>query len=261
MQTAMLPTSRTLQTAKPAPRTVIRVPESPAPFIQLHTSRERFESHLERHLASDEAIRAVAFAHPDLFGPAADADCARSPRDIVRALRRADHHPDFRNLEERYAKLATRTLVEAREVGWLVQPNPRVMVAFSPSGLLAVVDGGILRTLFFPGLQPDAVRLEEAGYFGAEFHAQVRREASWDATTRHYYAVMRPAIQLIRSLPIDAIAGTTSQYGALKRVLPTGSVLRLQEWATTLMRVTANRARLEEARGVLANSDNERRPV
>jgi len=217
-----------------ASRPTLRTNALPGAEVQLHASADRFEAHIEKHIATSEVLRALTFAHPDLHQQQLGSAGLVSPRDIVRAVRRGPHHQDYTALETFYRVLATRTLDEAHAIGWVIRPNSRVLVALSPTGFLAVVDGGILRTLFVPGIASDESRLEAAGHAGMELHAQRRREAAWPADTRHYHTVFRPAIQLVRSLPVDAIAGECSQYGALKRVLPGASSLRFDGWALAL---------------------------
>ena len=210
--------------------------------IRLHSTCERYESHVEKHLATDEALRALAFAHPDL----AAREAMASPRDIVRALRRGVSHEAGRELREAYLALAARTLDEALAVDWIVQPNQAVTVALSPTGFLAVVDRGTLVTIMVPGLVADDIRLERVGYGRVEARAQRRRERDWDPATRHFHTVFRRAIHVVRSLPTDARGGEHSQYGALKRVLPGASKLRFEGW---LLHMRAARAAHDQRHG------------
>jgi hypothetical protein len=230
-------------TPRPTPsreaRPTFRTVALPGREVLVHSSHDRFESHVERHLASEEAVRALAFAHPDLAGDVDGSGICNTPREIIRALRRGIGHAHGAELVRRYSCLAARTLDEAHAVGWVIRPNPAVVVGFSPTGFLAVVDGGILRTLFVPGLVSDETRHAQDGHYGADARAQERREAGWSATVRHYHAAFRPALGVIRSLPVGATAGECSQYGALKRVLPSAAALRLEGWL----------ARLHAARG------------
>lgn len=203
--------------------------------IRLHWSDESYESHVEKHLACEATLRALGFAHPDL---ARHGDSTPlTSRDVVRALRRGADHPEAAGIRARYQMLAARTLDEAASIGWIVRPNTRSLVAFSPTGFLAVVSDRCLRTLFVPGIRADETRLQAAGYSPAEARAQQRREAAWDEDLRHYHAVFRPAVRLIRSLPTDAVAGSCSQYGALKRVMPGASDLRFDGWLHALAKV------------------------
>jgi hypothetical protein len=230
-------------TAAPAPARPARQWEARPTFVtaalpgrpvRLHASEDRYESHVEKHLASDEALRALAFAHPDLAGDADGSGICNTPREIICSLRRGNGHTHGAELARRYTQLAARTLDEAHAVGWLVRPNPAVVVAFSPTGFLAVVDSGVLRTLFVPGLMDDESRRAHDGHFGADARAQARRESAWDAAALHYHAAFRPALGVIRSLPVDATAGECSQYGALKRVLPSAAALRMEGWLASL---------------------------
>jgi hypothetical protein len=87
-----------------------------------------------------------------------------------------------------------------------------------------------LRTMFFAGIECPISRADRLCHSAADTAAEHRRAAAWSAEEQHFYRVFRPALQLIRSLPDDAVAGASSQYGALKRVLPSASALRFTGW-------------------------------
>jgi hypothetical protein len=138
-------------------------------------------------------------------------------------LRCDDRHPSSEAALAGYREAAEQTLLEAGRLGWVFEPEPQVSLGLATSGLLAVVQRGVLRTLFFPGLP----RVDDEA---ASACARTRRERAWTPEEHHYYRVFRPAVQLIRSMPDDAVAGRVSQYGALKRVLPRAAELRLEHW-------------------------------
>lgn len=191
----------------------IRTGLAGSPRVALHPSRTAYIGHLEKHFANDAALGALRFAVPRLTGCPEFA----SPRAVIRALRCDGVHASSQALLSGYAEAAERTIRDSLALGWVVQPSWEVTIAFAPTGLLAVVEGGVLRTLFFPGIS-------DAGGSASP------RERDWPDEERHFYRIFRPALQVIRSLPDDAVAGRVSQYGALKRVMPRASALRLENW-------------------------------
>jgi hypothetical protein len=190
----------------------------PAVTVKLHANRVLFVEHLEKHFASSEALKALRNAHPFTR----DVDGFTSDRALVRTLRRDPSHPEFMPVVDAYARLAAATLDEAAALGWVVSPSAGVTIGLATSGLIAVVERNTLRTLFFPGLNP----------FGDDDADDERRTGQGHAsdTTAASFLVFRRAIQLVRSLPDDAVAGACSQYGALKRVLPGMKQLRRENW-------------------------------
>lgn len=209
-----IPTAGSRRLQRPAHRgPSIRTGLPGSPSVALHHSRTAYIEHVEKHFANEAALEALRFAVPRL---AACSEFA-SPRALIRALRCDADHASSQAVLSAYSEAAERTIHDALAQGWVVEPSPRVAIAFAPTGLLAVVEDGVLRTLFFPGVP------ETDGAASA-------RERSWTAEERHFYRVFRPAMQVIRSLPDDAVAGRVSQYGALKRVMPRASALRLEIW-------------------------------
>ena len=194
--------------------------------VLLHSSRDRYLDHVEKHFAKAESLQALAFALPTT---------ARSPefasdRALIRALRCDARDPRSANVIKSYAHCAVQTLNEAAALGWLVSPTPGTTIALATSGLIAVIDRGVLRTMFFAGIECPISRADRLCHSAADTAAEQRRAAAWSAEEQYFYRVFRPALQLIRSLPDDAVAGASSQYGALKRVLPSASALRLAGW-------------------------------
>jgi hypothetical protein len=232
---------------RPSPITLDMAPVAPTPTfespavqrspIQLHRTRELLVEHVERHFALPEALLALSMAEPAV----AEREAFRSGRAMIRALRATDGDPHWDDLLAGYADCARRTLDRAAAEGWVVAPAPHVRIAFSPTGLLAVVDRGVLRTMFFPGLEADEDRALRLGLGAAELAAERARESRWSPLERHYYRVFRPALQRVRSLPDDGSAGLVAQYGALKRALPSAPALDLARWIERLMR-----ARMDE---------------
>jgi hypothetical protein len=190
----------------------------PATAVKLHANRVLFVEHLEKHFASPEALKALQIAHPftrDVGGFTSD-------RALVRTLRRDPSHPEFVEVVDAYARIAAATLDEAAALGWVVSPSAGVTIGLATSGLIAVVERNTLRTLFFPGLSP----------FGDDYSDDERRAGQdrTSDTTAAAFLVFRRAVQVVRSLPDDAVAGKCSQYGALKRVLPGMKQLRRENW-------------------------------
>jgi len=211
--------------------------------VRLHASRELYLDHVEKHFAKTEALQALGFAMPEVaalpeFG---------SDRALIRALRCDAADPRAMQVLDGYARCAAATLDEAAALGWIVSPRAGTTIAFATSGLLAVIDGGVLRTMFFAGIESQEDRAARLGHSDADAAAERRREATWSADERHFYRVFRPAIQLIRKMPDDAVAGACSQYGALKRVLPSASALRFEAWLSYRARSAAASALVERS--------------
>jgi hypothetical protein len=194
--------------------------------VQLHASHARYIDHVERHFTTPEAIEALRFAQPTLAG---DPNFA-SDRALIRALRCEVGARRSIEIREAYMQLAKSTLDEAHSLGWTISPSRGIVIAFATTGLLAVIDRGILRTLFFPALESADTRADRMRLSQSEIAAEAQRARSWSDAERHYYRVFRPALQLIRSMPDDGYVGACSQYGALKRVMPAASALRLEGW-------------------------------
>jgi hypothetical protein len=241
MTTTTVAISRTITPAPAAPR--IRTSAIPGGSARLHATRERYLDHVEKHFASAEALAAVGFVAD---GVGAVPEFA-TDRALVRALRADPGDARAQRVLAAYARCATATLDEANSLGWVASPRPGTTIAFATSGLLAVVDGGVLRTMFFPALESTEERADRLGLSAHELAAERRRESAWTPEERHYYRVFRPAIQLIRSMPDDAVVGECSQYGALKRVLPAARALRFEGWCS-------HRARSAHARRCMEGS-------
>lgn len=203
--------------------------------VRLHRTEELFVDHVERHFATAEAIAALEVAEPSVARRAA----FRSGRAMVRATRAAEGEGARIDLLEGYAECARRTLDQAAALGWIVSPSRSVDIAFAPTGLLVVIERGVLRTMFFPGLESDEDRALRQGLGSAELAAERVRKARWSPLERHFYRVFRPALQRIRSFPDDRAAGAVGQYGALKRVLPSASALGFEGWTERLARARA----------------------
>ncbi len=216
-----------------APR--IRTRAHAATPVLPHKDRDLYLEHVEKHFAKPEALRALAFAMPSV---AALPEFA-SDRSLIRALRCAEG--DERSVEvlNAYLRCAHATLEEAQRLGWIVCPNPRTTIAFATSGLLAVIETGVLRTLFFPGLECADARANRLFQSKAEVADEQRRDAARDDAQRHYYRVFRPALQLIRAMPDNGIVGSCSQSGALKRVLPSSRSLSYEGWLDYRQRSSA----------------------
>jgi hypothetical protein len=212
---------RQTRAARPTPvtRPSFETRALPSIEIRLHSSSTLFVEHLEKHFASPEAITALHGAHPFTQELAA----FTTDRALVRALRCDPTHPEFQAVVASYGRLAAATLDEAAELGWLVEPSPSVTIGLATSGLLAVVERATLRTIFFPGLVSFADDANEP---------EVRSKRGKPANEANAAAFLnfRRAVQVIRSLPDDRVAGACSQYGALKRVLPPMSQLRREHW-------------------------------
>jgi len=236
--TSPLTSARAVRQPRPAMRTGLRS----CPLVQLHASRDLFVDHVERHFANEAALDALRVAVPCL----ADRSEFASPRALIRALRSAAGNESSEALLAGYAEAAKRSIADAIGLGWVVEPSPQVTIAFASTGLLAVIQSGVLRTMFFPGLVDGGFQQEESS-------AEARRARSWTDEERLYFRVFRPAVQVIRSLPDDAIAGRVSQYGALKRVLPRSSALRLENWLS--LRARSPRSEVSYDREGETNAD------
>ena len=213
----------------------------PSGPVALHTSRDRYIDHVERHFASAPELAALRFAVPSI----AAIDEFSSDRALIRALRCNDSDERSINVLEGYARCVLTALDEAATLGWVVSPCEGTVITLSTSGLLCVIESGALRTMFFAGIESAETRADRCGLSTNELAAERRREATWTADELHFYRVFRPALQLIRSMPDDAATGRVSQYGALKRVLPSASALRFEGWCSFRARCVAARATLE----------------
>jgi hypothetical protein len=191
----------------------------PGVRVELHNSHDLVVSHLEKHIAFPEAIQALRFAHPFT----SDLAVLASDRALVRALRHDPGHGDARAAVEFYGRVAKSTLDEAASLGWIARPSHGVTIGFATSGLLAVVDGGILRTMFFPAMRA----------FQGPNDTPWRNDiqlANEDPEAHYHRTVFSPAVKMINSLPSDHRVGAHSQYGALRDALPRPRFLRLEGW-------------------------------
>ena len=197
----------------------------PAHLTRLHRDHASLVDHLEKHFMCDEALDALRFAHPFLH----DVGEFSSSRSLICALRCPASDERSLAVQRSYARIAKDTLDEAHALQWIVNLRDRVTIGLSSSGMLAVVQKGVLCTMFFAGFETRETRRNRLGRQGTE-RGVLARESAWTADESHFERVFKPAVQLIRSMPDDRVVGAHSQYGALNRVLPESRRMKLTHW-------------------------------
>lgn len=202
-----------------------RSPVAPAQLTRLHRDHASLVDHLEKHFMCDEALDALRSTHPFLHGVGEFS----SSRSLICALRCPASDERSLAVQRSYARIAKATLDEAHALQWIVNLRDHVTIGLSSSGMLAVVQKGVLCTMFFAGFETREARRNRLGRQGTE-PGVLARESAWTADESHFERVFRPALQLIRSMPDDRVTGAYSQYGALNRVLPESRRMKFADW-------------------------------
>ncbi len=218
-------------------------------FADWPSAREHLRDHLLTAPES-EAWAVVAPGYLLLLDPA-DGDARWRYWEQVETSGGAAAQP----LYDLYREAASADALDARLVRW-VRVQGRVTVAVGTSGILMLVEDGIVRTAFLPGQgDPEATRQARAsedgrglvrergmrsgrpGTGGAgnrEEAIRQRREAGWTPEQRLYYRVFRPCVQFVKRCHHrhrDLYGRLLRQdYALLKECLPARSRLKLDDW-------------------------------
>lgn len=186
--------------------------------ITLHDGLERFEDHVERHVALSPVIDALQVAFPDLPAVMVTA------KSVIRALRRGPGHEEFDDLVAAYGALASATIAQAKTLGWTTRTSTAATLHFSPTGLLAVTTGGTLRTLFLAGFQADA---ETA----PDWDHRPEAPAPDDAAQRYFALVVKPALHMLQRAPSQREPLRPAEYGLLpQRCSALRQGMRFHRW-------------------------------
>ena len=121
----------------------------PAPLR--HACPARLVEHIQKHLAAPRLLALMRWAFP---GALSDPVWAND-RTLITALRRSTDHEEFRAVEQGYYAIVDRVVEHASVMGWCAHSRRRATVGMSPSGLMIVHSGGILRTMYLPGVWGD----------------------------------------------------------------------------------------------------------
>lgn len=176
--------------------------------VALHDNESALEDHAEKHFAFDQAISALHFAFPALTSNLSFA----SPRTLIRALRRGPDSAEYGDLLEGYALIVRTTMTHARKLNWARRAPSGATAFFSPTGMLVVTKGGVLRTAFIAGLR-DGQEPQDDRY-SARHKDEV--PVPDDAPLAHFSSVFKPAIAMLKRAPASKRPGHPAEYGVLR---------------------------------------------
>jgi len=211
--------------------------DGPSGPMPVHGDRALLADHMARHFVERSARPAFAAAHPFLRAIDVFAD-DRAAEQFLRQLAHAPANdpsfvrsfaPAFDAVCAAYARVVQHALREAAVLGWSVAPSRSTRVHLDSAGVLVVVGGGVVRTVFIPGVDRVDDDIAHRHESRTERIARAAREARWTGDERYFYRVFRPALRAVRRFPTSGLPGDV-QYGALKRVLPAVSDLGLAAW-------------------------------
>ena len=205
---------------------IVDGPGGPAP---VHGDRALLADHLARHFVEPAARAAFAAAHPFLRAIDVFASDAAAERFLSHLAHAPAFDASFTAVCAAYARVVQHALREAAVLGWTVTPSRSTSVHLDSAGVLVVIGGGVVRTVFIPGVDRVADDIAHRHESRAERTAREAREAKWTGDERYYYRVFRPALRTVRRFPTTGLPGDV-QYGALKRVLPAVADLDLAAW-------------------------------
>ncbi len=231
-------------------RTVIRDPEAPSEEIQVFADWEKAILHLCKHVLSAPECHGWALLmrryrsiiNPDdvegmfAFGKEAHATCGVSAQELF----------------DEYAKEVEKTVVDAAILGWRNRRG-HVLVGLGSSGVLVVIENGVLKTAFFPDqgetessakhqsqrdiVLPKQRRIRSGHRHRVNHETEEQRRQRWaDSSPEEqlYHLYFRPAVQFVRKQYHASLdwqgEPQTVDYALLKDVLPRCSKLKFDSW-------------------------------
>ena len=191
----------------------------------LHGELRAMADHMARHMLEPAARTALIAAHPWLR----DIDVFATDAATERFLSHHAQDPSFDALALAYVRVVETALAEAATLGWRVEVDRRTSVHLDSAGVLVLIGGGVVRTMFVPGVDHVHVDIALRHESRNERSAREARERRWSGDERYFYRVFRPALRTIRRFPTSGVRGD-AQYGALKRVLPAVADIGIEAW-------------------------------
>ncbi|MFM1883573.1 MAG: hypothetical protein RJA05_1982 [Planctomycetota bacterium] len=227
----------------------------PAPLR--HACPSRLVEHIQKHLAAPGLLALMRWAFP---GALSDPVWAND-RTLIAALRRSTDHEEFRAVEQGYYAIVDRVVEHASVMGWCAFSRRRATVGMSPSGLMVVHSGGILRTMYLPGIRGDLPHdvLMAVGRIDSSLDAlkavgspRRRRRSSDDARAvrrgegrgqarragmhpldrdqAYFERVFRPAKVAIMRAPTVPMPGRWTETGELSRIVSLARCRSIEAW-------------------------------